>query len=134
MMMMNNDEAMIGDRSLPRRIGTGPAACPASESPAEFRFGHKPLPCARRVSLAHRVAVPSFQSAENARREQSHPSKHEERPLDAMNELWAAGSMAIGNKERRHQTRRSDPETDSHLLNRARDGAALLSCSSLTSA
>ena len=74
-------------------------------------------------SMAHRVTVSFFQFAKNHRGEEGHPAKHEERSVDAVNELRGTGTMAIGNEECSHQRRRSDAEADGHLLHRARNGA-----------
>src|ERR1700685_3541658 len=75
------------------------------------------------LPLAHRIAVPFFQLVENDRGEEGHPAKHKEAPLDAVNELWGAGSMAIPNEHGCYERRGSNTETDSHLLRSARDGA-----------
>ena len=46
------------------------------------------LPRVELPPLAHGVTISSFQFPKNDRREESHPAKHKERPVDAVNELW----------------------------------------------
>jgi hypothetical protein len=50
------------------------------------------------LGLAHRIAVSSFQFAENDCGEDGHCTQHKEGAVDAVNKLWSTGSMAIGNE------------------------------------
>jgi hypothetical protein len=50
-------------------------------------------------TLAHRVSISSLQFVKNDRGKERHPAKYQERPMDAVNELWGTGSMTIGNEE-----------------------------------
>ena len=75
-----------------------------SRDPSANRTRKKPqaLRAVQPRTLAHRLAVPSFQFTENEGGHDGHSTQHKKCAMDAMNELRGAGRMTIGNEKRGH--------------------------------
>ena len=72
---------------------------------------------------ADRVSVIVFQFAENNGGKNGPSPQDEEHLVNSVNHFRRAGVKVVGNEERRGKGRRRHPETDRHLLHRARNGA-----------